>query len=42
MRKYWKLGKVEITICGRVILAKIYNITFRKIGYMWDLTNINP
>jgi len=39
MKKHWKSGKVEITICGAVVVVKFFNITFEKIGWMWQLTN---
>jgi len=39
MKKHWKCGKAEITICGAVTVVKFLNITFEKIGCMWQLTN---
>jgi len=40
MRKHWKCGKIEITICGAVAVVKIFNVTFRKVGAVWELTNV--
>jgi len=37
MKKHWKCGKVEITICGAVAVAKFFNITFERVGSAWQL-----